>query len=83
MDGFGSLLHFRANVFSLNIPTFEYGSSLDALEMSKNSKHTQNLQNLGGNPSQNCENLGQTSNPLLKKSGFLVVKMAHVVNPNA
>ena len=35
LDGFGSLLHFRANVFSLNIPTFECGSSLDALEMSK------------------------------------------------
>ena len=35
MDGFGSLLHFRAIIFSLNIPTFEFGSSLDALEMSK------------------------------------------------
>ena len=35
MDGFGSLLQFRAIVFSLNIPTFECGSSLDAFEMSK------------------------------------------------
>ena len=43
----------------------------------------QKFQNSGGNPEQNCENLGQTPNLELKKCGFLVVKVAKVENSNS
>ena len=34
-DGFGSFLYFLGIVFSLNMPTFDCGYILDALEMIK------------------------------------------------